>query len=460
MDRKTFSGTLGKVTVTCAFSTILAFQAPGIAFATSKAELQQQVAAAQQRLYDLNSQAEMCEYDLMNVTAELDETVAGIDELDAKIPQTQEKLGAAQDELALLVSEDYKSGTPTLLDVVVGSTSFDDMVSRVIYANKVSEHEREAVERVKTLADELDQQKSDLETKKADQERLVEEQQQRLSDVEAAAASAESYYGQLSAELQQAIAAEEAAARAAAQQAAAEAAAAAQQRAEEEATAAAAAQAAADAQPDEQEQSAQSDSDNGNSTDEDQQQAASDARAAQDAADEAAARAAAAEEEAQSAADAAALAEEQAQSTPAPTTVTTPTQTSTQKTNTPSAYGSSMVARAYSIIGSGYSWSGYNWTGDVSSSSFTCSGVVDFALGLPSHSNSPESLWAQVGSNMVYDTSQLNYGDLVFYPFGGHYPTGHVGIYVGGGMIIDSIPNGGVAVRDVNYMTFLGGGPL
>ena len=456
MDRKTFSGTLGKATLACAFSTILAFQAPGIALAATKAELQQQVAAAQQRLYDLNSQAEMCEYDLMNVTKELDDTVASIGELDTKIPESQEKLTAAQDELALLVSEDYKNGTPTLLDVVVGSTSFDDMVSRVVYANKISEHEREAVDKVKTLADELDQQKSDLETKKADQERLVDEQKQRLSDVEAAAASAESYYGQLSVELQQAIAEEQAAARAAAQAAAAEAAAAAQARAEEEAAAAEeAAQAAESAQP----QSSDDATQDGNSTSSSSSQQ-QDAERAQQAADEAAARAAAAEEEAQSAADAAAAAEEEAQSAPVVTPTPTPTPSSSTKTNAPSAYGSSMVARAYSIIGSGYSWSGYNWTGDVGSSSFTCSGVVDYALGLPSHSNSPESLWAQVGSNMVYDSSQLNYGDLVFYPFGGHYPTGHVGIYVGGGMIIDSIPNGGVALRDVNYMTFLGGGPL
>ncbi len=118
-----------------------------------------------------------------------------------------------------------------------------------------------------------------------------------------------------------------------------------------------------------------------------------------------------------------------------------------------------MVARAYSIIGSGYQWSGYTWTGSTSTSAFTCSGVVDYAMGLPSWSNSPESLYAAVGSRLVSSTSQLNYGDLVFYSYGGRYP-GHVGIYVGGGSIIDSIPNGGVAIRDVNYMNFIGGGPI
>ena len=127
-----------------------------------------------------------------------------------------------------------------------------------------------------------------------------------------------------------------------------------------------------------------------------------------------------------------------------------------------------LVEKAYSIIGSGYSWSGYNWTGDVSTSVFTCSGVPDYCLGLPSHSNNPESFWAQIESagNFTTDISKLKVGDLVFYPYGGRVPCGHVGIYIGDNKIIDSIPNaigdipGGVQIRDVNYMQCLGGGPI
>lgn len=121
------------------------------------------------------------------------------------------------------------------------------------------------------------------------------------------------------------------------------------------------------------------------------------------------------------------------------------------------------VANAYSVIGAGYQWSGYNWTGSASSSAFNAAGIVDFARGYPSRSSSPESLYAEVVAvaSLVNDASQLNYGDLVFYEYGGRSP-GHVGIYVGGGAIIDSIPNGGVAIRDVNYMreSFMGGGSL
>lgn len=120
--------------------------------------------------------------------------------------------------------------------------------------------------------------------------------------------------------------------------------------------------------------------------------------------------------------------------------------------------------RAYSIIGSGYSYSGYKWTGSTSSSYFTCSGVVDYALGLSSWSNSPQTLYNKVGSRMKYSVSQLNYGDLVFFTLHDGRSVGHVGIYIGNGKMIDSIPNGGVQIRNVtfiagsDYRDFVGGG--
>ena len=120
---------------------------------------------------------------------------------------------------------------------------------------------------------------------------------------------------------------------------------------------------------------------------------------------------------------------------------------------------SSLVSAAMGMIGSGYQYSGYTETGDTSTSAYTCSGVVDAALGRPSQSSYPESLYDEVGSNMTSDISALNEGDLVFYSYGDR-EVGHVGIYIGDGQIVDSAPNGGVAVRDVDYMDFVGGGSL
>lgn len=122
------------------------------------------------------------------------------------------------------------------------------------------------------------------------------------------------------------------------------------------------------------------------------------------------------------------------------------------------------MQKAYSVIGSGYSYTGYNWTGSTSSSYFTCSGLVDYALGLSPWSNSPTTFYNKVGSRLTTNVNSLQYGDLVFFKTGSRIT--HVGIYIGGGKMIDSIPNGGVGIHTLTYIAgsdyrdFAGGGPI
>ena len=459
----------------CVLSTALVFQAPVVALASTKEELQMQMETARETIANLSAQAEMCEYDLINVRLELEKTVAHINELDVQIPQTQVQLDQAQGELADVVAANYKTGTPTLLDVLLGSTSFDDMISRVTYANKISEHERAVVQGVKDLSAQLEQQKADLIVEKDNEERLAAEQEQRLAIVQQATTAANDYYNQLSAEVQQMIRAEEEQERRAAEAAAQQAAIEAQQRADADRAAAEAWRAQ------QQEEQGQTDP-----VQEEDPATNPEAEQGEEEVEPTTTPDPEPEQDYEPEPSPEPTPEPDPEPTPDPEPVTpavvptpqpsTPTTPSTPSTpsspstpSTPStptvqtpaaaASASAMVARAFSILGAAHSMSGYMWTGSVNTSWFTCSGVVDFARGLPSWSSSPESLYAEVGSRMVYDTSKLNYGDLVFYPYAGRYP-GHVGIYIGGGQIIDSIPNGGVAIRDVNYMTFLGGGPI
>ena len=457
-----------------AISLSLAFQMPAIALAEEsnnagtaqnsssssssnkdkQEQLRQQMRVAQETLANLGQAAEAAEYELVAVTAELNKTVEHIGELDKQIPETEAQLGSARDELATVVADSYKSGSPTLLDVLVDAASFDDFVTRVEYANRISEYKSGVVNEVKGLNGQLTQQRADLEIEKANQEELVSQQQQRVAAMESAAAQAQAYYASLSSELQTMIAQEEAEQRRAAQDAAREQAAAAQQRVSQEAAT--------------QQQPAQ-------------QQAQPDS-AQQDSTQRESAR------------------QEPAQTEPEPTQQEEPLPSeeheeeqdyssdssdvsdssySTGFGSTDTSYSSSwisdapsvnapvssssdvneFVSRAFSIIGASYQWSGYTWTGNAFSSAFTCSGVVDFARGMPSRSSSPGTLMAEVGNRLVYSTSDLKYGDLVFYACLGQAP-GHVAIYIGNGQVIDSIPNGGVAIRAVDYMTPMGGGPI
>lgn len=396
----------------------------------AQAALEQEVAAAQEQLIYLGQEAEAAENDYITITNQLEETKARIAELEVQIAQTREELAKSKEELAAIVSDTYKNGRPTLLSVVLKATSFDDLLSRIQYANKVAEYETSVVERVKDLEAQLEQELAEQEEQKALQEQQQIEQQERWEAAEAAIAQVEAYQAQLSVEIQQKIAEADAALRVAAEEAARADAAEAQRLAEEEAKRRAEEEARRQAE------------------EEARRQAEEEAR--RQAEEEAARR---------QAEESASTGTGSSSGSSTGSGSTSGSSTSGGSTYTAAGDVQTFVARAYSIIGSGYSWSGYYWSGSTSSSVFTCSGVVDFALGLAPRSNSPETYYAKVGSRMKYDNSQLEYGDLVFYACMGRAP-GHVGIYVGNGMVLDSIPSGGVAIRAVDYMPTMGGGSI
>ena len=93
------------------------------------------------------------------------------------------------------------------------------------------------------------------------------------------------------------------------------------------------------------------------------------------------------------------------------------------------------IRTAYAQLGDPYRWGG---TGP---SSFDCSGLTSFAWRAAGVSL-PHSSSAQYGSGRKVSRSDLRPGDLVFF----YSPISHVGIYIGGGRMIDA-PYPGTSVR-------------
>jgi peptidoglycan DL-endopeptidase CwlO len=108
--------------------------------------------------------------------------------------------------------------------------------------------------------------------------------------------------------------------------------------------------------------------------------------------------------------------------------------------------GSRVVAYALSKVGDSYVW------GASGPNAFDCSGLTmrayaQVGISLP-HSSS-----AQYGSGRHISTSQLQPGDLVFY----YSPIHHVGIYIGGGMIVNAEnPGSGVQTAPLMSMPYVG----
>jgi cell wall-associated NlpC family hydrolase len=119
-------------------------------------------------------------------------------------------------------------------------------------------------------------------------------------------------------------------------------------------------------------------------------------------------------------------------------------------TPVPSAGGAARIAleAAYSQMGKPYAY------GAAGPSSYDCSGLVMWAYAHAGISL-PHSAAGQYGYGTHVSESQLEPGDLVFYDEGSGI--GHVGIYVGGGEMIDANHTGGwVGVRPL-YSGLVGG---
>lgn len=398
------SQTKTRLFVTSALAVTLGLSfVPASARAATSAELQSQLDQASKKLNSLYSAAEQAGYELDNVTSDLNNTKDQISSLETQISEEKEELKDKQSQLSEILANQYKANDGTsLVSLFLSSSDFGELVSNMHYANKVSEQKTNAIQDVRELQESLESNKTELEARKTEQEKLVSEQQAKTDSANAAASEAQAYYDQLSDEVKNKLAEEEAASRA---------------QAEEEARAAAATAT----------QQAQTNSNSGGTSNGGSSNSNGSSHSGGN--------------------------------SNSGSSSNSNSSGSNSGNSGGSASAASMVSRALSAVGSSYRWSGYVWTGSTSSSAFTCSGLIDFALGRASNSSWPESLYASC-RYITTNRSSLNYGDLVFYKYGSRYP-GHVGIYIGNGKIVDSIPNGGVQIRNLDFPgTFIGGGPI
>lgn len=396
---------------------------PVPAAAATSAELQTQLEAATKQLNTLGAAAEQAGNDLATVTSELEDTKAQIEQTQSDIEEEQKQLEVNQSELGILVSDQYKTGGASVVTLLLSSGSFSSLISNVHYADKAAEHQQNMITETRALKESLEQKKTDLEEQQKKQEELVSEQQKKSDAANAAVAEAQSYYDQLSTEVKQKIAEEEEAAR---------------KKAEEEARAQAAAI----------QQQAQQSGNNGGSS---SGNGGSTGNGGSSSGNSSSGNSGSGGSSSGSGSSTSSGSSSGGSSSGGGASVA------------PSGSASAMVQRAYSVIGSGYSYTGYKWTGSTSTSWFTCSGLVDYAMGYGPWSNSPATFRSKV-RYLTYDVNSLSYGDLVFFKSGSRIS--HVGIYIGSGQMIDSIPGVGVGIRSITYIAgsdyrdFAGGGPI
>ena len=378
---------------------------PVLAHADTQAELD----AAQAELASIGTEYQTLQQELQQAAASLEETSSAIE-------TTTNDLNEAQALLAENVSGDYKAGGVQLLQVLLGATDFNDFVSRVFYLSKVNEAQAEDIQQVKDLQAQLEQQQ-------AQQQASVADTQAKLDETAANQARAQELVNSLSEEVRAELEA----------------------KAAEDARIAAAMQSAQDAETN----------------------PAADTTVSSDAT-ETIVETPVQEQQQQPAAETPATETPAADPEPEPEPDPTPTPTPDPMPSTPSggssgssssgttgsaSYGSP-IAYALAMEGQPYVYGGES----LAEGGFDCSGLVYYAyqcigVTVPRTASSQMNAIKAGGGKWTTNRSQLEYGDLVFYP-------GHVAFYAGNGMVYGAQAPGtpaGYGKLDW-YGTFLGGG--
>ena len=147
---------------------------PMVAYATPESDL----AAARSRLEQIGAEYQQLQ-------GSLDEMAADLQETGAQIESTSAKLDESRSALSRMTSANYKTGGSTLAKVVFGSSSLEELISSIRYATKVSDAETRAINEVKALQEKLEREQGEQQRAMSD----AEERLARVAENQQAAAS-------------------------------------------------------------------------------------------------------------------------------------------------------------------------------------------------------------------------------------------------------------------------------
>jgi len=400
---------------------------------------QAELEAATARLDELFREVEIAMAELGQARYDLSMVREEIADIENQIEQATKKLERKQKSLDAQVSTSYKLGRNYWLEVVLDSVTFDEFLSRIVYANSVTEEFTNTVNEVKDLRAQLQAYREELAVKEAEQEELVELCEERKEIAEAAEAAQQEFVDGLSDELMAAIEAARAAEAESAQARAEEAMYAAQ---ENEARAEAAEQQRKLDAEIEAERQRKLEEERQRRLEEERQRRLEEERQRQSEAEAAAAAATALSERTYS---------YTAEVAPYVESVATGDQRETA------------VNAALSQVGLPYIWGT-----EAPGVGFDCNSLTHWAWSVAGvdipyasgHYSYGQFQWLKASGHWVYDVSDLQLGDLVFYSYNGGYSTYHVAMYIGGGMVVQAHSYTlGVTVTDIYAVSgFCGGG--
>lgn len=394
------------IAVSASLVVALSFQAymPTLALAESTTQEQ-----ALNKLQSLGAELDSIQSELDTKTAQMEDTQVEIDKTQAQIGETTQKLDVAKQTLAKLTRSNYKTGSGSVLDVILESSSFEDLANRMYYMNKASKENVDAIAAVQQLSSDLATQNQSLEARKQSLEASITSTQAKLADYQQKVDEAQAYFNSLDEQTQQQVESKAQAADEAASSSSGQA---------SSSTQNSSVSTVVHAIKNNTSSSSSSSSSNSSST--------------------------------------SSSTSSQSSTTKSTSTNSSSTQNNSSKTTTQSkpketynSYSGAGIESARSLIGVMYKWGGSDPNRD---GGVDCSGLVVYSYGTRRGRTTYEMISSlKASGDWKTSISELNPGDLIF------TSSGHVGIYLGNNRMIHA-PAEGRRVTETTVWAFYGGG--
>ena len=192
-----------KAALALAGSAVL-FGMPNHAFAAKATqETLDALASAEEQLNEVQAQLDAIAAQYQALSVEQSKTIDQIEDTQKQIDATQEEIDTKQKELedkqAILgqrVSDSYKKGPNSTLNLLLSSETFDELLSNSRYVEKFNDSDKKTIDEIQTIRAELESQKAELET-------LEEQQATQLQEMQAKQAETQEIVNGLSADVKE-----------------------------------------------------------------------------------------------------------------------------------------------------------------------------------------------------------------------------------------------------------------
>lgn len=198
--------------VVCALALTLLFSAvPALAEPTNATieKKRDEAGAAQDQLETIAVELEVQVEEYNAISEALDKTREDIRKTEADLAAATRDLASANAQLANRAASIYKEGNSNILSILLGTSSFEDFVTRMDLLIRINRTDAELVGQVKLTKTQVEGLQAALESREAEQVTLRTETELRAKGIEAQITKQESYVASLNAEVKTLIKQEE-----------------------------------------------------------------------------------------------------------------------------------------------------------------------------------------------------------------------------------------------------------